>query len=154
MSEQSQEQQEPQVITLTLENSSQILLNYIEIANKAGSFLLQESDILKRCKDVLLSGAQDPEVNVVNARQLLIQGIIKGQGKGAYTLDDASILHKVCSFVNNALTQPQTSAPVSSTPVSSTPVSSTPVSTTPVSTPVDDLSELSMPVPLKGPRVL
>ena len=138
MSEQSQPQ--PQVITLTLENSSQILLNYIEIAQKAGAFLLQESDILKRCKDVLLSGAQDPEVNTTNARQLLIQAVMKGQSKGAYTLDDASILHKVCVFVNNALTQP-VSEPV----------------TAPVSEPVtdsDDLSELSMPVPLKGPRVL
>jgi hypothetical protein len=143
MSEQSQSEQpqpQPQVITLTLENSSQILLNYIEVAQKAGAFLLQESDILKRCKDVLLSGAQDPEVNTTNARQLLIQAVIKGQSKGAYTLDDASILHKVCSFVNNALTQPVT------TPV-----------TAPVTAPVtdsDDLSELSMPVPLKGPRVL
>ena len=143
MSEQSQPQQpQPQVITLTLENSSQILLNYIEVAQKAGAFLLQESDILKRCKDVLLSGAQDPEVNTTNARQLLIQAVMKGQSKGAYTLDDASILHKVCSFVNNALTQPASEPVTAPTPVPA-PASDS-----------DDLSELSMPVPLKGPRVL
>jgi hypothetical protein len=121
-----QSSQQPQVITLDNQNSIQFLLQFIEIAQKAGSFLLQESDILKRCKDVLLSSATDPEIDTVKAKQLLIQGIQKGQSKGNYTLEDSSNLFKICQFVNANLTvEPQED---------------------------EDLSELSMPVPLRVPE--
>lgn len=125
---------QPTVITLDTKNSVQILLKFVEVAQKAGAFLLPESDILKRCKDVLLSGAQDQEINIPQARQLLIQAINKGQSKGSYSLDDASILHKVCQFLQANLT-------VEDTP-------------TQVSSDTDDLSALSEPVPLKTPRVI
>ena len=125
---------QPTVITLDTRNSVQILLKFVEVAQKAGAFLLPESDILKRCKDVLLSGAQDQEINIPQARQLLIQAINKGQSKGSYSLDDASILHKVCQFLQANLT-------VEDTP-------------TQVSSDTDDLSALSEPVPLKTPRVI
>ena len=125
---------QPTVITLDTKNSVQILLKFVEVAQKAGAFLLPESDILKRCKDVLLSGAQDQEINIPQARQLLIQAINKGQSKGSYSLDDASILHKVCQFLQANLTVEDTPKQVSSD--------------------TDDLSALSEPVPLKTPRVI
>ena len=83
------ESPQPQVINLNDQNSIQILMQYIEIAQKSGTFLLQEADILKRCKDVLFSKAQDKEITDIQAKQLFIQAVMKGQANGAYTLDDA-----------------------------------------------------------------
>lgn len=134
MSEVSQ----PQVITLNSQNSVQILVQFIEVANKTGAFTLPEADLLKRVKDFLVQGTQDAELTPANARQLLIQAITKGQSKGAYSLEDASLLHKVCSYVSsnvNDTVSPDTSATVSSSPAN------------------DDLSSLSDPVPLK-PRTV
>lgn len=140
MADQQQPQQQPQVITLDNRNSVEILAQYIEVAQKAGAFLLPESDLLKRCRDVLLRGAEDPEVNVPTARNLFIQAVNKGQGKGAYSLEDASILHKVCQFVAQNLSSE--AAPVSEAPAQ-------------VSGSSDDLDSLSDPVPLRsGPKTV
>jgi hypothetical protein len=136
-----QQQQQPQVITLDNRNSVEILSQYIEVAQKAGAFLLPESDLLKRCRDVLLRGAEDSEVNVPTARNLFIQAVNKGQSKGAYSLEDASILHKVCQFVAQNLSAEAASAPA---PEASAPVSNS-----------DDLDSLSDPVPLRsGPKTV
>jgi len=135
------QQPQPQVITLDSRNSVEILAQYIEVAQKAGAFLLPESDLLKRCRDVLLRGAEDPEVNVPTARNLFIQAVNKGQSRGAYSLEDASILHKVCQFVAQNLSA---EAPASSVP---TPSASSEQS--------DDLNSLSDPVPLRsGPKTV
>lgn len=131
---------EPQVITLDNKNSIEILASYIEVAQKAGTFVLQESDILKRCRDLLLKGTEDTEINVPTAKNLFVQGIVKGQSKGCYTLDDSFILYKVCAFVSQNIDQP------------------VPASTPQVEAIVNDdsLSTLSDPVPLKssGPRTV
>ena len=131
-----------QVITLDIKNSIEILCSFIEVAQKAGSFLLSESDILKRCKDVLTRNIQDPEINIPTARNLFIQAINKGQQKGAFTLDDASILHKVCQYVSQNLS---VEAPISQSTSQST------------SSQIEDsdLHSLSDPVPLRsGPKVI
>ena len=134
-----QQQQQPQVITLDNRNSIEILSQYIEVAQKAGAFLLPESDLLKRCRDILLRGAEDPEVNVPTARNLFIQAVNKGQSKGAYSLEDASILHKVCQFVSQNLSSEAAVPPVQSAPESSS----------------EDLDSLSDPVPLRsGPKTV
>jgi len=135
---QTPEVTQPTVITLDNNNSVQILFNFIEMANKAGAYVLQEADILKRCKDVLLNGANDPELQNVQSRQLLLQAIIKGQAKGAYTLDDAALLYKVCQFV-------QANIEASNTNISDNERRGVEKD--------DDLSSLSDPVPLK-PRVV
>lgn len=141
--QQPQQPPQPQVITLDSRNSVEILAQYIEVAQKAGAFLLPESDLLKRCRDVLLRGAEDPEVNVPTARNLFIQAVNKGQSRGAYSLEDASILHKVCQFVAQNLSSEapvQTSAPV-------------PAATATAQS--DDLNSLSDPVPLRsGPKTV
>jgi hypothetical protein len=139
-----QQQQQPQVITLDNRNSVEILAQYIEVAQKAGAFLLPESDLLKRCRDVLLRGAEDPEVNVPTARNLFIQAVNKGQSKGSYSLEDASILHKVCQFVAQNLSTEAAPAPA---PL--------PLSAPASSSSADDLDSLSDPVPLRsGPKTV
>lgn len=137
MAEQQQQQQpQPQVITLNHQNSIEILANYIEVAQKAGAFALSESDLLKRSRDVLLQGAEDAEINVPVAKNLFIQAITKGQSKGAYTLQDASILFNVCQYVARNMAEENTVAQ----PV----------------TQEDDLNSLSDPIPLRtsGPKVV
>jgi hypothetical protein len=141
-----QPQPQPQVITLDSRNSVEILSQYIEVAQKAGAFLLPESDLLKRCRDVLLRGAEDPEVNVPTARNLFIQAVNKGQTRGAYSLEDASILHKVCQFVSQNLSA-EAPAPAPTTDATQAPQSSESAS--------DDLNSLSDPVPLRaGPKTV
>lgn len=139
-----QQQPQPQVITLDSRNSVEILAQYIEVAQKAGAFLLPESDLLKRCRDVLLRGAEDPEVNVPTARNLFIQAVNKGQSRGAYSLEDASILHKVCQFVaQNLSAEAPAPAPAPAPAADSS------------SEPSDDLNSLSDPVPLRsGPKTV
>lgn len=150
-------EQQPQVITLDDTNSVQIILNFVDVAQSKGTFLLSEADILKRCRDVLLSNATDPEINVVQAKQLIVQSIIKGQSKGCFTLDDASILHKVCQYISTNLTGNSPPHPVQSTP---TPEQQPEQQFTPTSNiqevDDDDLSSLSAPVPLKTskPRIV
>ena len=90
---------QPQVITLNMTNSIELLSQYIEVAQKAGAFVLAESDLLKRCRDVLMRGAQDHEINTHTAKNLFIQAVNKGQSKGAYSLEEASVIHKICQFV-------------------------------------------------------
>lgn len=139
----AEQQQQPQVITLDNRNSIEILSQYIEVAQKAGAFLLPESDLLKRCRDVLLRGTEDQEVNVPTARNLFIQAVNKGQSKGAYSLEDASILHKVCQFVSQNLSS-ETSAPE---PTAAPAAVQAPDS--------EDLDSLSDPVPLRsGPKTV
>jgi hypothetical protein len=141
----AEQQQQPQVITLDNQNSVEILAQFVEVAQKAGAFLLPESDLLKRARDVLLRGAQDPEVNVPTARNLFIQAVNKGQSKGAYSLEDASVLHKVCQFVAQNLSS---EAPASSPAQPASQPSE-------ASSAEDDLDSLSDPVPLRsGPRTV
>jgi hypothetical protein len=136
----AEQQQQPQVITLDSKNSVEILSSYVEVAQSKGAFALPESDILKRCRDLLLKGVEDAEINVPTAKNLFVQAIMKGQSKGCFSLDDAYILHRVCTFVSQNLDQVPTSTPQQ--------VQAAPSN--------DDLNSLSDPVPLKssGPRTV
>lgn len=136
------EQQQPQVITLDNKNSVEILSQYVEVAQSKGAFQLPESDILKRCRDLLLKGIEDVEINVPTAKNLFVQAIQKGQSRGCYSLDDAYILHRVCTFVSQNMDAP---AIVPTQQVQAAPASDD-----------DSLSTLSDPVPLKssGPRTV
>jgi hypothetical protein len=144
-------EQTPQVITLNLRNSVEILAQYIEVAQKAGAFLLPESDVLKRAKDVLLNNAQDHEINVSSARTLFIQAVTKGQSKGAYTLDDASLIHKICQFISQNI---EAEAPPPPIPVMDN-VNVDNVNNVHAETESVDLDSLSEPVPIRtGPRTV
>jgi len=138
-------EQNSQVITLNVRNSAEILAQYIEVAQKAGTFLLPESDVLKRAKDVLLNGVEDNEINIPTARNLFIQAVNKGQSKGAYTLDDASLIHKICQFLSQNLTTEN--PPLPSIPVSNVPDS---IEQESIETDSTDLESLSDPVPLRS----
>lgn len=128
----------PQSITLDENNCIMYLVQYTELAQSKGAFMLQEADLLKRGVDVLVSNLQDPEINKQTAVQLMIQGITKGQRHGAFTLADAALLFRVIQF----LTRPVES-------VSTTSASNQLSPDTDVKPVDDDLSELSEPVPLK-----
>lgn len=147
----SEQNQQPTIITLDNKNSVEILSSYIDISQKAGVYMLQESDILKRCRDLLLKGVEDPEINVATAKNLFVQAIMKGQSKGCFSLDDASILHKVCTFIStntDADTQPSTQQVQPAQQFQQ--VQAEPVNED------DSLSSLSDAVPLKsfGPRTV
>lgn len=130
-----------QVITLNKDTAVQLLVQYVELAQGKGSYLLQESELLKRCKDFLLNKTPDAELDEQKSIQLLIQAVTKGQAKGSYTLDDASVLYKVCQYIQG---QPQPQPPSQSSQSQPPPQPQSPQQS--------DLSRLSEPVPLKVPR--
>lgn len=139
----AEQKSEPTVITLDHKNSVEILSQFLEVAQGKGCFALPESDILKRCRDLLLKGVEDAEINVPTAKNLFIQGIMKGQSKGCWGLDDAFILHRVCTFVSQNIDKVPAAVPTQQ--VQAATVSDD-----------DSLNILSDPVPLKsyGPRTV
>ena len=111
------------VITLDYPKSIQILVQYNELAQTKGAFVLNEADIIKRSVDVLVNQSEDDEIKVETAVQVLIQGVNKGQKHGAFTLNDASLLSKVIQFIlefskQNKMTQLQAQQPQSQQPQS------------------------------------
>lgn len=144
-SSQEQQSQQPSVITLNKSNSIQILVQYIEIAQKAGSYDLREADLLKRAVDVLINNVVDEAVNEDLAINLLIQGIMKGQNHGgAFNLNDAALLHKVIQYLISLGQENKGTDPVSNQ-VNNNENNSNEDD--------DDLSSLSEPVPLRPKEI-
>ena len=140
-----QQQQQPSVITLNKTNSIQILIQYIEIAQKAGAYELKEAEILKRSVDVLINSVSDSEINENLAVNLLIQGILKGQKHGgAFNLNDAALLQKVIQYIVSL------SVENSETPAA---VTNETVNQESKNEDDDDLSSLSEPVPLRPKEI-
>ena len=140
--------EDPTVITLNDKNTVEILSKYVEVAQQKGAYLIQEAEVLKRACDVLLYNIVDKEININMAKQLLIQGVVKGQTHGAYSLNDASLLHKVIMFVSTSL-QPQPEPQPEPQPQVAQPAASKPE-------PQEDeydLSDLAEPIPLKPKEV-
>jgi len=153
--------EDPTVITLNDKNTVEILSKYVEVAQQKGAYLIQEAEVLKRACDVLLYNIVDKEINKNMAKQLLIQGVVKGQTHGAYSLNDASLLHKVIMFVSTSLQsqQPQSQQPQSQQPEPQQPQSDThQPEQSDASKPEPqedeyDLSDLAEPIPLKPKEV-
>lgn len=167
--EQSTEQQaQPTIITLDNNNSVQILVQYVELAQQKGAFVLAEAELLKRVVEFLLNNVPDKDLNELNAKQLLIQAVHKGQRSGAYTLNDAALLHKVVQFVSGQLQaqqpqvqqqqpqaqeqQPQVQQEQKVEPEQPSPVASS-SAPAPVQFDEDDLSQLAEPIPLKPKEI-
>lgn len=132
--------QQENVITLDNSNSIKIIIQYVELAQQKGCFLLSEAELLKRAVDVCNSSS-DPEINLPTAKNLIIQGIVKGQQKGAYTLTDASLLHKVVTFIEANLNSPVTNETTDQGVTENTSENDF------------DLSDLSDPIPLKPKEI-
>jgi hypothetical protein len=153
------QQEQPSVITLSKENSINIFVQYIEIAQKVGAYELKEADILKRASDVLIHHAKDPEISENLAINLLIQGINKAQKHGgAYTLNDAALLHKVIQYIVTAQSAPQNEVVTDIATVSPQSEETSEITTAPESTDNaedsdDDLASLSEPVPLRPKEI-
>lgn len=143
--------QEPTVITLNTENAVQFLIQYTEVAQQKGAFMLNEAELLKRATDVLTNKANDPDINEKTAKTLLIQGIHKGQRHGSYTLQDAALLNKVVNYISNDLESGSGVPSVSGTSsVKQTNVPSKVPPTLPKrEEKEDDLSDLAEPIPLR-----
>lgn len=86
-------------IELNDTNTLEFLIKYTDLANKHGSFTLQEADILNRCIKVA-TGNQDTDISLAKARELLINGIAKGQAKGSYSLEDSSLLLRIIKYIS------------------------------------------------------
>jgi len=147
---QPQLQPQPQTIVLNEQNSVQILGQFVELAQQKGAFLLQEAEILKRAMDVLLLNAQDNDINPALAKNLLIQGVNKGQRHGSYSLQDAALLHKVVSFLSSTLPK-EVPVETSATPVESVEKQDE-IAFTSINED-DDLSDLAEPIPLRPKEV-
>lgn len=134
--------EQPQVITLDKNTSINILIQYIEVAQKAGAYELKEAEILKRVVDFLINNAPDNELNELTAINVLIQGIVKAQKHGgAFTLNDAALLHKVITFIVQLFEQQQQ------------PAQAPPAQTSSSDEDDDDLASLSEPVPLRPKEI-
>jgi len=144
MSEQAPAQ--PQVITLDKNVCINIMVQYIEVSQKAGAFDLKEADVLKRAVDFLVNNAPDNELNEGVALNLLVQGIVRGQKHGAFTLNDAALLHKVLSFLSQLMEQQQPQQPAVEQPPAA-------VDEPAVESNDDDLDSLSDPVPLRPQEI-
>lgn len=146
---------EQQVIHLNSTNSIEILNQYIDIAQKNGAFALPEADLLKRCRDILLRATPDEEILPKAARNLFIQAVNKGQSKGCYSLDDASILHKVCQYVNANLDDPLPEPKKVEQEQQERQDTQTHQSNPNIQQVENNLDELSAPIPLRsGPRII
>jgi hypothetical protein len=141
---------EPIVVTLTKDKALQILLKYIEVSQSKGTYLITEADILKRCFDVLVHFAKDPEISVLKAKELLGQAASKGQAHGDYTLNDASLIFNTLKYLDSGVSLEE--VPVKEDADTSVIVGD--------GTDADDenedefdLSELSKPVPLRPKEI-
>lgn len=141
------------VVPLNEENCFKLMGQFVEVAHSKGIFNFAESDLLKRSVDVCSNGASDSQITKEVGKQLLTNGLEKGQRSGAFSLYDASVIFKVLEFLKNIgsftqeeqpVSQPQTNSGISMTtqPKVSSPQPSSSFSTA-------DLSELSAPIPLK-----
>jgi hypothetical protein len=99
-----------QTITLNLENSIKLLVQYINVAQKNGAYSLQEADTLE--KGVGLLNGEPSKSDLENGLNCLIQGVVKGQKHGSYSLSDASILYNIIVFLTTPPNVPSTSVPV------------------------------------------
>lgn len=128
---------ENNIIKLDPTNSIQILFQQIAISQKKGVFELEEANMLKRCKSILLESITDPDLGYSMARQIVVQAVKKSQKTGGVDdLETASLLFNVCQYVLANLNAPLTGTVLANTQA-------------PTSVPADDsLDELSEPVPL------
>lgn len=90
-------------ITVTNENCVGFIEKYIEHAQQKGAYVLQEADLLQRSLNVLKGNASDEtELNEETSRQVVVQGLVKGQKNGVYTLADAAFLYNLVVFFQEA----------------------------------------------------
>lgn len=90
-------------ITVTNENCVGFIEKYIEHAQQKGAYVLQEADLLQRSLNVLKGNASDEtELNEETSRQVVVQGLVKGQKNGVYTLTDAAFLYNLVVFFQEA----------------------------------------------------
>jgi hypothetical protein len=120
-------------IQLTMENAEKILCTFVERAqnskDRGSAYELADADALVKSMTVV-GGTPVEGLNRLQARQNLINGVLKGQKHGSYSLQEAASLWTVVGFMVKE-SQKETQEPTTTTRTD------------------DDLSELSESVPLK-----
>lgn len=127
------------------DKSIKLLIQYIELAQQKGSFVLAEADVLKRACDILVNKVDDKELNEQTAIQILIQGVQKGQKNGSYTLNEASLLHRTILSLSQpkmTVTKKEPETPPEVPEVQLGPQEDS-----------DDLADLAEPIPLKPKEI-
>lgn len=105
--------EQSQEILLNPRNSAEMLVRYLELAQQKNAFEQNELVLLNRACLVVLNDNEDPEINLTKGKELLIQGILKGQSKGVFALGDAALLHTIVQYVVATLSEPVNQAIVS-----------------------------------------
>lgn len=116
--------------SLSKDKAINLLIQYVENAQKQGAFLLSESKILKQAKDYFDPSVKEKIPFTKNddqnqehmALDLLAQAASVGNRKGAFSLDDAAIVHDIIASLQQMIKKEQeasTSAASSSSSSSS-----------------------------------
>ena len=91
-------------IPLNMENAEKILCTFVERAqnnkDRGSPYELSDADVLVKSMTVV-SGTPVDGVTRLQARQNLINGVLKGQKHGCYTLQDAASLWTVVGYIVN-----------------------------------------------------
>jgi len=84
----------------TVDQAVQLFIQYIDVAQKHGSFSLEEASTLKRVIDFYdKSQEKDPKLNERLCMQLLCNAMVKGNKAGSFSIGDAALLDKTIRFV-------------------------------------------------------
>lgn len=114
---------------MELQERINVLIQGVELAQKAGALTLDDAAIAKKAIDVINQGVAYKE-----ALTVLVQIVEKGQKKGVYTLRDAYLLFIAADNFESSIPAPapapvQTSAPTTAQtpPITIQPVEEEPV---------------------------
>ncbi len=96
----TQDTTEPVNTSLDYEKSVKILITYVEKAQaNGGCFDFQEASTLRKAIQFFRFPNSKQEITEQQAESLLVNGVVRGQSRGAYTLDEASVLYEIITYV-------------------------------------------------------
>ena len=95
-------------LTLTHENAVAVLCEYLEVAQRKGSYTFPDAAALKEVVDDLTGPKKVFEKSRIAVAE---RGLVVGQSKGAFSLTDAHVINQVLAYVAAELEkEPSTTA--------------------------------------------
>jgi hypothetical protein len=99
--------------SLTLASSITFIIQFVELAQKNGVYVLAEADTLQKavqsCQQYLIK--PDVTEDLITSLNLLINGVVKGQSKGSYSLAEASLLYNIVMFFQKSFNNDNVNEP-------------------------------------------
>lgn len=95
----------PQQVNIDRSNMFILVAQFLELVQQRGKYSFAEAFNLKNALDDVIGNTEKAELT---SRDLMLQGLKLGQERGAFTLQDASNIHKLLEFIeheNNANSQ-------------------------------------------------